>query len=100
VRAGIKSVDEVRQELGLAPVGKGAAEVAKYNPNQPRVPAGSPKGGRFGLGDGASSAPPGIELTRPKEMQVAQADNVGTVTDATGDQLAEAKPATVGFTLP
>jgi hypothetical protein len=47
VRAGIKSVDEVRRELGLAPVGKGTAEVAKYSPDQPRVPAGRPGGGQW-----------------------------------------------------
>jgi hypothetical protein len=96
VRAGIKSVDEVRQELGLAPVGKGAAEVAKYNPNQPRVPAGQPDGGRWAsggqvgaeAGDASGNGSGGNHVgghgggTRDTGAMVAAADNVGTMTDA------------------
>ena len=79
VRAGIKSVDEVRAELGLDAVGFGNAiytgqgavplkdvgaqapapvpptakrgALAKYSPDQPRVPAGNAGGGRWASGD-------------------------------------------------
>jgi hypothetical protein len=41
----------------LAWSGAGGAEVAKgYNPDQPRVPAGSPEGGEFGEGGGLGAA--------------------------------------------
>jgi len=106
VRAGIKSVDEVRQELGLAPVGfgnaiytgqgaeplrevgKGATGVAKYNRDQPREPLGTPEGGRFAPKDDTETASAPI---RSREIQVAQASNIGTVNDA----VAEANPAPV-----
>jgi hypothetical protein len=88
VRAGIKSVDEVRTELGLAPAGFGPAiytgqgavplrdvgkagamgpaakaereaeaPLAKYSPDQPRVPAGQTGGGQW-TSDGSSDGLP------------------------------------------
>lgn len=40
----------------LAEIDRIKAEVGKYNPDQPRVPAGEPGGGQFGSGDGGSAA--------------------------------------------
>jgi hypothetical protein len=78
--AGVKSINEVRAEQGLAPINGGetplinsaglvplaqAAKgptpaapmppVAKYAPDQPRVPAGNPDGGQWTSGDGGAS---------------------------------------------
>jgi len=66
VSAGIKSVDEVRQELGLAPVGKGAEGVAKYDRDQPREPAGTHEGGRFAPRDDTEPASASV---RSREIQ-------------------------------
>jgi hypothetical protein len=53
VGAGILTVDEVRATLGLAPLGK----MVKYDPDQPRVPAGQEGGGQWTSGgDGSERA--------------------------------------------
>jgi len=53
VGTGIKSVDEVRAEMGLSPAKPSAQKrgLTKFNPNH--VPAGSPDGGQFTTTDGA-----------------------------------------------
>ncbi len=110
VRAGIKSVDEVRAELGLDAVGFGNAiytgqgavplsevgkqpaappavkrALAKYGPDQPRVPAGSSDGGQWSGGGAGESGDEGGSGSGSDGVMMAAADNVGTVTDAAVD---------------
>ena len=78
VGAGIKSVDEVRQELGLAPEGKGAAGVAKYSADQPRVPGGQPSGGQWASSDAAGATAHRTRLDEAPRFDVTHADDIAT----------------------
>lgn len=52
-RAGFLSIDEKRAAAGYGPLGDGGGELtAKYNPDRPRVPAGSSDGGQWTSGGG------------------------------------------------
>ncbi len=98
VQSGVKSIDEVRATLGLAPIGYGNAVMGlqpypvapgansssavgktraalKYSPDQPRVPAGDPTGGQWTSGDGAGEGDTADGISPTSDEQVAQSDD-------------------------
>ena len=88
IEAGVEPSDIVKA-LGLGPAPPEALE--KYNPDQPRVPAGNTDGGQWTSGD-SSGATAGSTTKKPSGVQVADASDTRgheVTTDATsrGDTL-------------
>ena len=57
----------------------------KYNPSQPRAPAGTPTGGQWTSGEGGGGGGRGSGLA-PEEGLVGFSDEAGTVFDQSGDE--------------
>ena len=84
VAAGIKTIAEARADLGLAPGGKAATEVGKFNPNHDER-------GRFATADNAVE-PGGGHTDTPKGVEVAANDTARTRSEGSVATVAQLPP--------